>query len=129
LWQRESPTIRYDQFFRVPEELRVRPEKKLESEVFQGGSPNKRIEFYIGWYFDDVKDIYKYSANIDFDYIFNLDVYLMYMSKGGMTLSDLNRLGLRSKDLYLQKYLELYHKVYGKENGDNSALPEGAVNG
>lgn len=46
----------------------------------------------------------------------SLDVYLMYMSKGGLNLDILNRLGVRTKDFYLQSYIDLYNRLYGDKN-------------
>lgn len=40
----------------------------------------------------------------------------MYMSKGGLNLDILNRLGVRTKDFYLQSYIDLYNRLYGDKN-------------
>lgn len=72
-----------------------------------------------------------YFRAIDDTFFYALDATLMFMSKGGITLNDLRRIGPRTKGNYLQQLQDIFKAFYGgKKQQENSVegLPSEEVN-
>lgn len=50
---------------------------------------------------------------LDADFFYSIDAVLMFMSKGGITLDRLNRMGIRTKYRYLEQLETIFKKFYG----------------
>lgn len=88
-------------------------------------SDDKLVEMYLGWIYTDVPTVFTLSAVFDDSYFIAVDSTLMFLSKGGISFADLQKMGPRTKDKYLTRLSELHKKAYGGGSKDtnNDAPP------
>ena len=68
---------------------------------------------------------FHYFKALDDTFFFALDATLMFMSKGGITLDSLRRMGPRSKGRYLQPLQDIFRAFYGggkKQDGEGEEI-------
>lgn len=58
-----------------------------------------------------------YFVAVDDSYYYTLDSLLMFMSKGAITLDVLMRLGVRSKNKYMEPLSDIFRTFYGGGKG------------
>ncbi len=73
----------------------------------------------------NVNTSFLFFRQLDDTFFYALDSTLMFMSKGGITLDSLRRLGPRSKGRYLQPLQDIFRAFYGggkKQDGESDEI-------
>jgi len=91
------------------------------------GVEQKGRDDYIGWYNLSVEELFRYTWAIDTDYFFTLDSALMVASKGGFDINILNRMGVRTKKLYLDSLQSVHKKMNGITDDSDSIETENTM--
>lgn len=90
--------------------------------MLSGDLESKRVEVYVGWQGYSVFELFSMVWDLQEEFFFAMDSALMVTSKGGISLQSLFKMGIRTKDKYLQQLKKLLKQMYSSEESGGEGV-------